>query len=243
MKEVDVHIRRAHGIDDYKNIVELEKAVWGYTEPADIAAVPILMIANEFGGAVLVAEEPSGRLIGFAMANLGRRGGPEDRRLFWWSHMTAVIDEYRGKRIGLRLKMRQREEALAAGLDEIHWTFDPLQTLNANFNLHKLGVIVRRYKENVYGYSSSTLHRGLPTDRFIAEWRLNGDRMRWSGEDQVLIEIPQNINELRETNLDAAKTWQDRVRSECMRYFAEGYVVTDFLLEKSSYVLQKETRV
>jgi predicted GNAT superfamily acetyltransferase len=239
MKEVDVQIRRAQGVEDYQKVVELEKEVWGYTDPADLAAVPILMIANRFGGAVLVAEEPSGRMVGFSMANLGWIPGDKEKKVFWWSHMTAVVDDYRNRGLGLQLKLRQREEALASGIDEIHWTFDPLQRLNAHFNLRKLGVIVRTYEENVYGYSSSTLHRGLPTDRFVAEWLLKADRLTASDENQVLVEIPQNINELRRTNLSAAKAWQDRIRETCRRYFREGYVITDFISAKASYVFVK----
>src|SRR5437868_2201699 len=123
MKEVDEQIRRPQGVDDYQKVVELEKQVWGYTDSADLAAVPILTIANRFGGAVLVAVEPSGRTVGFFMANLGWLLGNEAKKLFRWSHMTAVVDDYRNKGLGLQLKLRQREEALASGIDEIHWTF------------------------------------------------------------------------------------------------------------------------
>src|SRR5437879_8470711 len=235
MKEVDVQIRRAQGVEDYQKVVELEKQVWGYTDPGDLAAVPILMIANRFGGAVLVAENPAQRMIGFAMANLGRTG---EKKLFWWSHMTAVVEEYRNKGLGLLLKLRQREEALASGIDEIRWTFDPLQALNAHFNLHKLGVTVRQYEENVYGYSSSRLHQGLPTDRFVAEWRLRTDRMKSPENKQVLLEIPKDFNELRRNDLAGAKAWQDRVRDACQRYFEDGYVITDFV--EGHYVLEKE---
>src|SRR2546421_7058751 len=100
MKEVDVHIRRAQAVEDYQEVVELEKEVWGYTDPADLAAVPILMIANRFGGAVLVAENAAQRMIGFAMANLG---WTSEKKLFWWSHMTAAVEEYRNKGLGLLL--------------------------------------------------------------------------------------------------------------------------------------------
>src|SRR5213594_3652979 len=67
MKEVDVQIRRAKGLEDYQAVLELEKRVWGYTETDDLAAVPILMIANRFGGSVLIARESSGRFVGFSM--------------------------------------------------------------------------------------------------------------------------------------------------------------------------------
>lgn len=263
MNQVDVEIRRAHGLEDYQAAVELQKEVWSYTEMEDIAAVPILMIANQFGGAVLVAQEPGGRFVGFSMANLGWTRG---KKLFWWSHMTAVVEDYRSRDIGLRLKMRQREEALASGIDEIHWTFDPLQALNAHFNIHKLGVTVREYEENVYGYSPSPLHKGLPTDRLVAEWHLNTDRgatlilrdfdrmPRINEPDRepnlhleespLLLEIPTNINELKETGIARAKAWQDAVRAACLHYFNAGYAITDFILvdkprPQALYVLEK----
>ncbi len=253
MKEVDVQIRRASGLEDYQSVVDLEKQVWGYTETIDLAGIPILMIANRFGGAVLVAEEPGGRVVGFCMAN---PGWTDQKKLFWWSHMTAVSPEYRNAGLGLRLKLRQREEALAAGIDEIHWTFDPLQALNAHFNLRKLGVTVRRYEENVYGESPSPLHRGLPTDRFVAEWRLREKESRARVTDirglprihtpdappdlnltgtALLLEIPADINSLRQADLSRAKKWQENVRTACRHYFHAGYAVTDFV--EGFYVL------
>jgi predicted GNAT superfamily acetyltransferase len=45
-----------------------------------------------------------------------------------------------------------------------------MQALNAHLNFTKLGAIVEEYEENVYGTSHSPLHRGNPTDRFVAEW-------------------------------------------------------------------------
>jgi predicted GNAT superfamily acetyltransferase len=59
---------------------------------------------------------------------------------------------------------------MAMGLDLVEWTFDPLQALNAHLNFRRLGVVVREYEENIYGESSSPLHRGSPTDRLVAEW-------------------------------------------------------------------------
>jgi predicted GNAT superfamily acetyltransferase len=83
-----------------------------------------------------------------------------------------VVPDARAAGIGLNLKLAQREEALRAGVDVIEWTFDPLQAQNAHLNFARLGVIVEEYEENIYGESSSPLHKGAPTDRFVAEWRL-----------------------------------------------------------------------
>src|SRR5262249_28620376 len=146
--------------EDYLACVLLQKAVWKYTEIEDIAAQPMLMIGDRFGGSVLIALDSQGQRIGFAFAMPVWKA---DKRPFWWSHMTAVLSEYRNREIGLALKLRQRTEALKEGINLIEWTFDPLQSLNAHFNLCKLGVIVHEFEENVYGYTSSPLHRGLPT--------------------------------------------------------------------------------
>ena len=88
-----------------------------------------------------------------------------------WSHMTGVLPEYRGG-LGYRLKLAQRERALAQGYDLIEWTFDPLQAMNAHFNFAKLGGVVEEYAVNFYGESTSALHRGTPTDRVVLSWRI-----------------------------------------------------------------------
>ena len=84
--------------------------------------------------------------------------------------MAGVVDEYRSAGLGRTLKLLQRDRTLAMGLDLIEWTYDPLQAMNAHLNFAKLGVVAEEYAENIYGTSSSPLHQGNPTDRFVAEW-------------------------------------------------------------------------
>ena len=45
------------------------------------------------------------------------------------------------------------------------------------FELNRLGSIVRKYKVDLYGVSDSPLHGGVPTDRFEAEWHLKSQRV------------------------------------------------------------------
>ena len=59
----------------------------------------------------------------------------------------------------------------------MEWTFDPLEIKNAFLNIHRLGAVVREYRVNFYGVSSSRLQGGLPTDRLLAEWRLDSPRV------------------------------------------------------------------
>ena len=71
--------------------------------------------------------------------------------------MLAVKADYRNSGLGRKLKLFQREDAIAHGYELIEWTFDPLEIKNAYFNLERLGAIARRYNINQYGITSSPL--------------------------------------------------------------------------------------
>ena len=66
-------------------------------------------------------------LVGFAMALPGISGGGP----YLHSHMLAVNPDYRNQGIGRRLKLFQRDEALARGIGRMEWTFDPLEIKNS----------------------------------------------------------------------------------------------------------------
>lgn len=265
MKEVDVQIYRARSLRDYEACVELQREVWGYTNDTDITSQPLLMVGNDYGGSVLVAEGAGSRLIGFAFAILGQKA---DGGLIWWSHMTGIAKDLQGRNIGFRLKQAQRKEALKSGISEIWWTFDPLQAMNAHFNLRKLGAISAEYEENVYGVSSSPLHHGLPTDRLVAEWHLESHRVasRINGQllpdvknvsllpkiieiqrqqptflnlelDQslILLEIPCDFQALLKEDVHLGQIWQEKIRLACSHYFRQGYAMTDFVLVNDAY--------
>jgi predicted GNAT superfamily acetyltransferase len=160
-------IRDLTSIDEFRQVVELEKAIWGYTDHADMVGIPVFIFTVHRGAVLLGAFEDSGRMLGFAYAVVGMKHGQP----MLWSHMTGVLPEHRGG-LGLRLKLAQRERALAQGYDLIEWTFDPMQAMNAHFNFAKLGGISDEYAVNFYGESTSALHRGTPTDRLVVSWRI-----------------------------------------------------------------------
>ena len=163
-----VRLRDLHGIDDYRAVVELERAIWGYTDWNDVITVPAFIITIKRGGILIGAFDESDRMIGFAFSIVGIKDGKPTQ----WSHMMGVLKEHRQSGVGRLLKLAQRDRALAAGFDLMEWTFDPLQALNAHLNFSRLGVVCDEYVENLYGESTSELHRGTPTDRFVVEWWL-----------------------------------------------------------------------
>jgi chorismate synthase len=150
-------------------VADLEKQVWGYTDNEDVVPPPVLIVSAKRGGILLGAFDEAGVMKGFVYSIPALRDGV----LTQWSHMLGVTPDARDSGLGLTLKLAQRERSLAMGIELIEWTYDPLQALNAHLNFTKLGVVVEEYEENIYGVSSSPLHSGSPTDRFVAEWRLN----------------------------------------------------------------------
>lgn len=161
-------IRALTTLDECRQVAALERSVWGYTDAEDVVPPPVLIVSVMRGGILLGAFDDAGAMKGFVYS----MPAVKDGRLTQWSHMLGVTADARNTGLGVQLKLAQRLRALEMGVELIEWTFDPLQALNAHVNFSKLGVVVEDYEENVYGESSSPLHQGSPTDRFVAEWRL-----------------------------------------------------------------------
>jgi len=162
-----MQIRELTTIEEFRQVVDLEREIWGYTDNADMVGIPVFIFTVHRGASLIGAFDPSGRMVGFAYAVVGMKTG----KPLLWSHMTGVLPEHRGG-LGYRLKLEQRQRALAQGYDLIEWTFDPMQAMNAHFNFAKLGGVVEEYAVNFYGESTSALHRGTPTDRVVLSWRI-----------------------------------------------------------------------
>jgi predicted GNAT superfamily acetyltransferase len=149
-----------------------------------------------------------------------------------------VLPEYRDRGIGRKLKMAQREEALARGIKRMEWTFDPLVIKNAYLNIVRLGVVVHSYSPNFYGVFSSRLQGGLPTDRLHAEWWMDSPRVQAAlrGEPVILPEIqetivvPGEIRKWKESGTDFAKAEaaQAEIRARFQDAFARRLSVVGF---------------
>jgi len=179
-----ISIRDLKSIGDLRQLRAVERDVWGI---ADEDALPLtLAIACQAAGNIFIGafdkdrdkdinkDKEEEKLVGFVFGFLGRQHGQTTIH----SHMLAVLDAYRHLGLGSRLKQAQRERAMAMGVREITWTFDPLQCWNAHFNFSKLGVVSDSYKVDFYGpETSSALHRN-GTDRLWVRWVLNSRRVR-----------------------------------------------------------------
>jgi len=268
--KIDDHsflIRDVAGEAEHHAIEDIQKEAWGFND-LDIVPAATLIATQHAGGIVLGAFEGD-LMIGFAYAFPAF----EEGRTSMHSHMLAVRTEYRNFHAGFYLKLVQRERTLEKGLDEITWTFDPLQSLNAHLNFSKLGVVSRRYLVNFYGEaSSSPLHQGFGTDRLWVSWLLNSDRVKqcisrtpshraakvvaasndagsfiqsaliysegarpllgdFSGglaANRCTIEIPHDINSLKERDPKLGTEWRAATRAAFLAAIEAGFLVEDF---------------
>lgn len=225
-----LQICHCHDIEEFEACVRVERAVWQSAD-VDVVPIPLFVVASHTGGQVLGAFEGP-NLVGFTMAVAGWR----ERKPLLHSHMTAVLDGYRNRGVGRGLKLFQREDALARGIELVEWTFDPLVTRNAYFNFMRLGAVAKRYLPNAYGITTSPLHGSLPTDRLVAEWHLSSQRVRdllagkaakaKPSKRAVRITIPAGIDELRTSDPARASAYQALMRQLFQDRFAKGYVAT-----------------
>lgn len=166
-------IRPLRTTDEFRACVVLQEETWGegFSERVPPA---LLKVAQILGGVAAGAFAPDGSLVGFVFGMTGVRDG----ELVHWSDMLAVRRGIRDSGLGTRLKAYQRSVMLERGVTKMHWTFDPLQSRNAYLNFGKLGIVVREYARDMYGETDSPLHRGIGTDRFVALWLMDSERVR-----------------------------------------------------------------
>jgi len=219
-------VRNCTELEEFRACVALQKEVWGFADN-ELVPLRIFSLAPKIGGQVIGAWQGE-RIAGFAFSIPGNRNGHP----YLHSHMLAVKENHRNTGLGRRIKLFQREDAIAHGYELLEWTFDPLEIKNAYLNLERLGAIARRYNINQYGITSSPLQGFLPTDRLVAEWWLTSKRvesllsdgMHPSFSADMRIETPAAIYAWKaqpETRQRAAEV-QLRNREKFLRAFSDG---------------------
>jgi len=233
----EVTIHKCEALEEMQACFALQKEVWKFAD-ADLIPVRMFVVAAKIGGQVIGAFVEK-ELIGFALAIPGFRNGHG----YLHSQMLAVRQQYRNGGLGRRVKLFQREEALARGFELMEWTFDPLEIKNAYLNIEKLGAIARRYNVNQYGINSSPLPGGLPSDRLVAEWWMKSERvttlLKGKGlpkfERQICVEVPAQIYEWKASAATRTRALevQKRNQEQLRKAFADGLSVLGYKRDKS----------
>jgi predicted GNAT superfamily acetyltransferase len=232
------YIRPIRDLDKLSELKNIEKEAWGLSE---IDIVPMHLLK-----AVSGMLEPNGivlgyfideKIVGFIMTL------PSSNPKEVLAHMGAVHPKYQNRGIYYKMNLELHKMMMLHKVEKIFGTYDPLESINANIFIRKLGGIVTHHYVNYYGELSSRIHSDLPTDRFRIEWNLK-DKGSYSNEDIIRVDIPLNIQEIKNKSLKDAIEWRIKTRKLFDNYIEKyKYIGVDFNVDRSNqkgtYIFKK----
>ena len=249
--QTSLKIRKLHSVEDLENVRRLESLVWSFEDSVPVNQ-SVAVVEN--GGFILGAYYQE-KLIGFQYSFPGFDG----KKVYLVSHSLGIHPDFRKFGIGEMLKRAQKNTAGEMGYDVITWTYDPLETVNGNLNLHKLGAVVRTYIPNIYGEMSDQLNAGIATDRFLVEWWVSQSNINsvtgnnhhsaidlkecehgWLidkvnltlDQNHISVSVPGDFQEIKRANLSLAIDWRKKTRDVFSHYLNHGWIVTDLVKDK-----------
>ena len=247
-------IRPIKNIKEINELLFIQKEVWGLKD-IDIVPVHIFKAVSGFMG-------PKGIILGYFIdgklsAYLLTFPTSNPKEVF--GGMLAVSKNYQHKGIGYKLNLELRKIMLAHDVDKISWTYDPLESVNANLYLNKLGGIITHHFTDYYGGLNSQLHFGLSTDRFKVEWNIkeppikeeidgkikkNYEYKKNDCSDIRYVEIPLNIQHIKKINIEEALEWRMKTRALFDKYIEKQKLIginfiRDIVNQKGIYVFKK----
>ncbi len=265
--DTNVTIRALSGIQEMQQAVDLQKIYWG-DDMSDIVPLHMLLSMASYGGHVLGAFL-NGKMVGLLMGFLGAKITAEDhepahKTLLVMSKRMVVLPEYRNYKIGERLKLAQRDFAIAHDVQLVTWTFDPMLSRNAYLNLHKLGAVGQGYQSDFFGAAAT--NPTLSGDRLVANWwvmhphtidRTTRDyadlpiasdvsdglprSFTLRDAESMLLEVHSDFQALEKQNPSAARRWRDYMREAFPSLLTAGYLATDVIRreDRSFYVFTR----
>jgi predicted GNAT superfamily acetyltransferase len=183
------------------------------------------------------AADAGGETIGFV---LGWAGVDEDG-LHVHSHMLAAVPDRRHRGVGFALKLAQRAQALDQGIHVIRWTYDPMVTRNAWFNLGKLGAVVDRFERRFYGDMDDAINAGERSDRFTVRWDIDrppGPRRLLQGVTEIA--VPALHEEVRGSDPAESERLREAFAQEADQALTAGLVGLAFDRGRNTYLFARE---
>jgi predicted GNAT superfamily acetyltransferase len=229
-----VEIKFLNSVTEQNHAISVFNQTWKTRNSTEIT--PNLLQAMVHSGSYLTGAFIDNKCIGASFAFPASNG-----ELHLHSHMTAVIKEFRDKGVGQALKIDQWHWAKMKNYPFISWTFDPLVSRNARFNINKLGAEILSYYPNFYGVMEDKINKGDESDRLMVSWKVADypptTDTSPSQVNDILIQIPADILKIREQDKEMGKKWRIQVRRQFSNLLHNGGKVVGFS-EKNQYVVR-----
>ncbi len=261
-------IRELKTPDEIKKCIDLQGEIWGLDELGKMS--PITLEA-------MVSEEPKTGIVlgGFlhdemiAIQIIMSTLEPHTVYL----HMLGVLKKYRNLHIGYHMQEHLFEILRKWNINKGLWTYEPLEGRNANNYLNKSGARVIKYLAGHFRVNDK-MSGGMPIDRFLTVVHLD-DKFHTSKlherhpvlslnealqkipiakadflpeTDEVLVEIPDDLQQLKTTNMEEAIKFRFDTRKIFTEYlnnrgfFAENFYTGVIDGKRHNYYLLQKTK-
>jgi predicted GNAT superfamily acetyltransferase len=252
-----VRVELAADVPGLREVSEFLASVWLTPGGRPPLGADILRSLVHAGGAVHIAHNGNG--VAGACAAIFRP--PAERGVY--SLIAAAGSSDRG--VGFALKQAQRAWALERGAASMRWTFDPLVSRNARFNLVKLGAVAIDYAVDFYGPLDDGIDANDETDRLTVEWALVSPSNQQDGPDLAMVEldprrapdggplsasdesgrwcrVPTDIVAVRRRDQELAAAWRTAVRDVLLAAFTDGFQATGMSRDGWYHLTRGEAR-
>jgi predicted GNAT superfamily acetyltransferase len=211
-----LRISNLESLEDIEAVNDFLCYVWG--DDSDILPVDLGLAATHVG-AYCAAAYAGDEIVA---ASFGIRGQYFGKQILH-SHVTASVRPG----AGYELKLHQFKWAKEQGLSGITWSFDPLVRRNCVFNFTKLGATAFEYLPNLYGTLNDSINFGDETDRLFLLWSTSEPAMTQPHHDgSIVVELPEDIESLRKSDLSAALAWRHRIRETLEPLLNDGWTIS-----------------
>jgi predicted GNAT superfamily acetyltransferase len=233
----ELRFRDLHSADEFRQVMDLEAQVWGFTDLNDMVTLPVFTITVKRGAILIGAYDETDRMVGFVYSIVGMKPG----QVLQWSHMLGVLPEYRNSGLGRALKLAQRDRALAQGYELIEWTYDPLQAMIARPHVAR-----RVTPGELIPVTTHEIADAAPinTTHPAQAWLANSDIYLARDDRRLMLEIPMGFTDMQREAPALALEWRMQTREIFETYFRRGYRVVDFYLDRphhrGRYLLAKK---
>lgn len=231
------------------------RTIW--TDGDEVVPFDLVLAAIHVGGYASIAKL-DGSIVG---ASFGFLGDFAEQRILH-SHVTAASVSG----VGFELKQHQYAWAKEHELAGITWTFDPLVRRNCVFNFEKLGALAIEYLPNFYGTMSDSINAGDDSDRIFAFWPVKYSPVEESlqlekvstsafaltnqagvpatssfDDSQAFwVELPEDIEKLRKTDLMLAQQWRRAVREVLQPALTRGWFVSAVNTDRTAILVRPQ---
>ncbi len=161
-----VAIREVADLGEFEAVCRLFDEIWR-PDPQNPPVTAELLRALTKADNYVVGAFEGGELVG---ACVGFFGPPALATMH--SHIAGVAAPVMRRSVGFAIKLHQRAWAMRRGVTTVSWTYDPLVSRNAYFNLVKLGAAPAEYLSNFYGGMNDGINGSDDSDRLLVSWDL-----------------------------------------------------------------------